>query len=184
MSYKVLSLRTRNKIVQFCHEALQQTTFLTQHQPLPLSCSEPAWRPKHLHPNTSTAEPGNHKTTKPLFSPSQRYGYKLQDHLPQRLQKSLKMRCHRIMRSLAGQQIISVKHLACSSREKGSKSSDTASSCSGRNYWVLIFRNATLTRWMAELNHLQIQQAEKQYQHAIECPKHPDSTQYINYTKN
>lgn len=181
MSYKVLSLRTRNKIVQFCHEALQQTTFLTQHQPLPLSCSK---QPGGQSISIPTHPQLSQETTKPLLSPSQRYGYKLQDHLPQRLQKSLKMRCHRIMRSLAGQQIISVKHLACSSREKGNKSSDTASSCSGRNYWVLIFRNATLTRWMAELNHLQIQQAEKQYQHAIECPKHPDSTQYINYTKN
>lgn len=80
------------------------------------------------------------------------------------------MGCHGIMRSLAGQQKISVKHLACSSGGKGSKSSDTSSSCSRRNYLILIFRNAMLTRRMAELNHLHIQQAEKQHWHACSAP--------------
>lgn len=64
MSYKVLSLRTRNKIVQFCHEALQQTTFLTQHQPLPLSCSnQPGGQsisiPTHPQLSQETTKPQN-----------------------------------------------------------------------------------------------------------------------------
>lgn len=78
MSYKVLSFHTRNEIVQFC----QQTTFLTQHQPLPLSCS----RLKHLHRRTSTVEPENHKTSRINLC----FGYKLQDHLAQQLQNHSK----------------------------------------------------------------------------------------------
>lgn len=37
---------------------------------------------------------------------------------------------------------------------------------------------------MGQLHHLQIQQVEKQHRLAIKCPKHADSTQDINYTKN
>lgn len=135
-----------------CFLPQNETTFLTQHQPLPLLL-QPAWRPKHLHP--STAESGKQKTSRiHLCFPHSETG--VQTASP-RLQKSLGMGCHGITRSLAGQRIISEKHLACSSGGKGSKSSDTSSSCSGKNFWALIFRNATLTRWMAELDHLQIQ---------------------------
>lgn len=63
MSYKVLSLHTRNKIVQFCHEAFQQRHCSLN---INLCCylAPTAWRPRHLHPSTSTAEPGNHKPSR------------------------------------------------------------------------------------------------------------------------
>lgn len=52
MSYKVLSLHTRNKIAQFCHEAFQQRHCSLN---INLCCylAPTAWRPRHLHPSTS-----------------------------------------------------------------------------------------------------------------------------------
>lgn len=182
MSYKVLSLHTRSKIVQFCHEALQQRHFSLNinlcHCLAPTSLeAEASPFPAHLQLSQETTKPAELtsafpqpeiwvQTTRSLSTP------------PSKVTQNRVSWNYEVSGRSAN------KHLARNSGGKGSKSSDTSSSCSRRNYWVLIFRNAMLTRWMAELNHLQIQQAEKQHQHAIECPKHPDSTQYINYIKN
>jgi len=137
MSYQVLSLNTRSKIVRFNHQALQHFSLhisLCYHL-APASLVATASHSQHIH---SLATKPQNQQNEPLLSSRQTHLYKPHGHLLQHLHKSLETGCQGMTRSLPGQPIISAKHLAGRSGGKGTKSSDTYSNHKGLGHREII----------------------------------------------